>query len=66
VANRHYVLHPVHGKARYERRGKALVATQQTPHQDIELTWPLFALCLSHMQAENVTLLLQELSRHQV
>jgi hypothetical protein len=66
VENRQYMLQPVDGGARYERRGRNLVPTRETPHQDIDMTWPKFALCLSHMQVENVTLLLQELSRHQV
>lgn len=66
VGARQYVLHPVDGDGRYERRARELVQSQETPHQDIEMTWPKFALCLTHKQARSVTLLLQELSRHQV
>jgi hypothetical protein len=65
VAGREYVLNPVDGAARYVHRSSELVESQATPHQDVEMTWPAFAMSLSHAQALNVTLLLQEVSRHQ-
>jgi hypothetical protein len=66
VEGRQYVLKPVDGDAAYVRRASDLVDSQSTPYQDVKLHWPEFALEFSHLQAMNVTLLLQELSRHQV
>lgn len=66
VESRQYVLNPVDGDATYVRRATEVVDSQSTPYQDIVMNWPEFALRLSHGQALNVTLLLQELSRHQV
>jgi len=66
VEGRQYVLNPVDGDATYVRRATEVVDSQSTPYQDIIMNWPEFALRLSHGQALNVTLLLQELSRHQV
>jgi hypothetical protein len=65
VEDRQYVLKPVDGDASYVRRATELVGSQTVPHQDIQMHWPEFAMRLSHLQAMNVTLLLQELSRHQ-
>eukprot|EP00892_Ulva_mutabilis_P007576 jgi/Ulvmu1/5190/UM021_0207.1 len=66
VKLRQYVLNPVDGDATYVRRATELVGARATPHQEINMDWPEFALRLSHLQALNVTLLLQELSRHQL
>lgn len=64
--HRQYVLNPVDGEGTYVRRTTDVVDIQSTPYQEIIMNWPEFALRLSHVQALNVTLLLQELSRHQV
>lgn len=66
VESRQYVLNPVDGDATYVRRATVPADARATPHQEIIMDWPEFALRLSHLQALNVTLLLQELSRHQV
>lgn len=66
VVSRRYVLEPVDGDAKYVRRASELVDSRDSAHQDVQMTWPDFTLCLSHEQAVNVTLLLQEVSRHQV
>ena len=63
---RQYVLKPVDGDAKYSRHADELVTRRKDPHQDLHMVWPEFALWFSHLQAVNVTLLLQELSRHQV
>ena len=63
---RRYVLEPVDGNARYERRDSKRVDSRDAAHQHVDMVWPEFALQLSHAQAVNVTLLLQEVSRHQV
>lgn len=66
VEKRQYALKPVDGDAKYSRHADELVEKQEDPHQDLHMLWPEFALRFSHLQAVNVTLLLQELSRHQV
>ncbi|NJR42340.1 MAG: hypothetical protein HC767_06455 [Akkermansiaceae bacterium] len=66
VEGRQYALKPVDGDAKYSRHAAELVTKREDPHQDLHMVWPEFALRVSHLQAVNVTLLLQELSRHQV
>jgi hypothetical protein len=65
VENRQYALKPVDGDAKYSRHADELLTKREDPHQDLHMVWPEFALRFSHLQAMNITLLLQELSRHQ-
>ena len=65
-AARQYVLQPVDGSAKYVKRSHAHVDSRKTAQQDVEMDWPEFAVCLTQDQATNVTLLLQEVNRHQV
>ena len=66
VESRQYVLQPVDGKGMYVRRAQKVDGQLETPYQDICLDWEDFALCFSQNQYRNVTMLLQELNRHQV